>query len=369
MEASWLPHPDDLVGSLSNVAHALRPDSPNTLEALRNYEGVDFDVLFPAPVETFRDVRVRRRWHLAGVVSEDVSFASPHEPIDAAFRRRYELDYAETHTVWARRLRPKGSEGRPRLLYLHGYMQPETLVEELGLVALLARRLNVEIIQIQPPYHGRRKPRRSWFHGDLYWTGDVVRSVEALRQTLLDTRSLLSWMQDESDQPVGVSGLSLGGLLACALTCLDSRFAFSLPLIAHMNIGAVIEDAPVLGRMRRELRDFGCEPAAFGAFFERIGWNRQRSRLDPARVRLYAASQDRFFDPARVEALAADWGSVPIEWYDCSHMGFARHLPSAAESMRAVVDAVAASNARHPEAKDRSHAASSGRNSETSPQP
>jgi len=129
-------------------------------------------------------------------------------------------------------------------------------------------------------------------------------------------------------------------------------------------MAALLRDAPVLGRMRRELRDFGCEPAEFGDFFERIGWNRQRSRLDPARVRLYAASQDRFFDPARVEALAADWGNVPIEWYDCSHMGFARHLPNAAESMRAVVDAVAASNAGHPEAEDRSQGACHGEGAE-----
>jgi pimeloyl-ACP methyl ester carboxylesterase len=288
MAAPRLPHPDDLVGALSNVAHALRPGSTNTLEALR-----------------------------------------------------------------ARRLRPPGCEGRPRLLYIHGYMQPETLLEELGLVAQLARRLGVEIVQIQPPYHGRRKPRRSWFDGDLYWTGDVVRSVEALRQTLLDARSLLSWMLQESERPVGVSGLSLGGFLTCALTCLDDRFAFSLPLIGHMDIGAVIEDAPVLGRMRRELRDFGCEPREFGAFFERIGWNRRRALVDPERIRLYAASRDRFFAPSLVEALSAKWGGVPIEWYDCSHMGFARHLPRAAQSMRAVIDAVAATQTDRPKEEER----------------
>jgi len=341
MANSWLPHPDDLAGALSNLAHALRPHSPNTLEGLRSYERMELDAIFPAPAAPPLDVRRRRRWRLAGVESEDLSFASLHDPIDEAFRRRYERDYVETHTVWARRLRPQGSEKRPRLLYLHGYMQPETLVEELGLVAQLARRLGVEIVQIQPPYHGRRKPRRSWIDGDLYWTGDVVRSVEALRQTLLDARSLLSWMLQENDRPVGVSGLSLGGFLACALTCLDDRFAFSLPLIAHMDIGAVVEEAPVLGRMRRELRDFGCEPGEFGAFFERIGWNRQRPRLDSKRIRLYAASRDRFFDPDRVRALADHWGGVPIDWYDCSHMGFARHLPRATESMRELVDAAA----------------------------
>lgn len=340
MSDSWLPHPDDVVGALSNVAHALRPRSPNTLEALRRYEGMDVEALFAAPAETPRDVQLKRRWRLPGVVSEDLSFRSFHAPLDPTFRLRHERDYPENHTVWARRLRPTGCERRPRLLYLHGFMQPETLVEELGLVATLARRLRVEIVQMQPPYHGRRKPRRSWFDGDLYWTGDVVRSVEALRQTLLDARSLLGWMLEQSDRPVGVSGLSLGGLLTAALTGLDDRFAFSLPLIAHMDIGAVIEDAPVLGRMRSELRALGCEPREFGAFFDRIGWNRQPARLAPERIRLYAASRDRFFDPALVEALAARWGGTPIEWYDCSHMGFVRHLPRAVESMRAMIDAV-----------------------------
>jgi hypothetical protein len=340
--APWIPHPDEVVGALSSVAHALRPRSRNTTGALRAYEGVDVDALFAAPAEPPGDVRIRRRWRLAGVLSEDVSFPSMYQPLDAEFRLRYEHSYVESHTVWARRLRPPGAGGRPRLLYLHGYMQPETLVEELGLVALLARRLNAEIVQMQPPYHGRRKPRRSWFDGDLYWTGDVVRSLEALRQTLVDARSLLSWMLAESERPVGVSGLSLGGLLTCALTCLEERFAFSLPLIAHMDIGAVIEDAPVLGRMRRELRAFGWEPRDFGRFFDRIGWNRQRARVAPEHIRLYAASQDRFFDPRLVEALAARWGGVPIEWYECSHMGFARFLPRATASMRRLIDAVAA---------------------------
>lgn len=339
MTDPWL-HPDVVVGALSRVTHALRPPSRDTAEALRRYEQLGFERLFPEPPATPGPVRVRRRWRAGGMLSEDVSFDSLYQPLDPDFRERYQRSYPENHVVWARRLRPSGCDARPRLLYIHGYMQPETLVEELGLLALLARRLRVEIVQLQPPYHGRRKPRRSWFHGDLFWTGDVLRSVEALRQTLFDARSLLGWMLRENDRPVGVSGLSLGGFLGCALTCMDDRLAFSFPLIAHMDIGAVIEDAPVLSRMRRELRDFGQEPRAFGAFFERIGWNRQRPRLDPSRIRLYAARQDRFFDPARVEALAADWGGVPIEWYPGSHMGFVRHLPRVADSLRARIDAI-----------------------------
>jgi hypothetical protein len=337
----WPPHPDEVIGMLAGMAHAMRPSSRNSTEALLAYEGMDVAGLFAPPTLEPPRVEVRRRWRLGRAVSEDVSFPSRYRPLDPGFRRRYETRYVESHTVWARWLRPPDSRDRPRLLYLHGYMQPETLVEELGLVALLARRLGVEIVQMQPPYHGRRKPRRALFDGDVYWTGDVVRSVEALRQTLIDARTLVSWMQAESDRPIGVCGLSLGGMLSCALTCMEDRLAFSLPLIAHMDIGAVIEDAPVLGRMRRELRSFGWEPRDFGRFFDRIGWNRQRALLPPERIQLFAATQDRFFDPDLVEALAAHWGGVPISWYDSSHMGFARHLPRAAVGMRRLVDAVA----------------------------
>lgn len=338
-----LPHLDDLTGLLASVPNALRPASRNTIEGLRAYEAIPAEALFAAPARAPQDVRTRRRWRLLGVESEDVSFRSDYQPIDEAFRRRYARDYVESHTVWARRLRPAGCEERPRLLYLHGYMQPETLVEEVGLLALLARRLRVEIVQVQPPYHGRRKPRRSWFDGDLYWTGDVVRSVEALRQTLIDARAVLSFMRAEGGRPVGVSGLSLGGFLTCALTCLDERFAFSLPLIGHMDIGAVLADAPVLGRMRGELRSFGWQPKDFGAFFERIGWNALTAKLPPERIRIFAARDDRFFDPARVERMAARFGGAPIEWYDCSHMGFIAHLPRASASMRAFIDALASS--------------------------
>lgn len=341
MSPPLLPHLDDVAGALAGFAQRLGPRSHDTIPALAHYEGRDIAALFPAPPAIPADVRVRRRWTLGGVESEDLSFRSLHEPLDPDFRRRYGRDYPEIHTVWARRIRPAGSGDRPRLLYLHGYMQPETVVEEVVLLAALARRCHVEIVHMQPPYHGRRNPRRAWLHGDRFWTGDAVRSVEALRQSLLDARTLLGWMLAESDRPVGVAGLSLGGLLTCGLTCLDSRFAFSMPLIAHMDIGAVVADAPVLSRMRRELRAFGWEPSDFGAFFDRIGWNSLPAKLPPEQIRLFAASRDKFFDPKLVQAMADRWGGVEIDWSDCSHMGFIPNLPRVASQMRAFVDACA----------------------------
>src|SRR4029079_17056673 len=158
------------------------------------------------------------------------------------------------------------------LLYLHGYMQPETYLEEFALLVGMALRLNVEIIQLQPPYHGRRTPRAARFGGEFYWTAGLVRSIEALRQNVLDARTLLGWLLAEDPRPVGVLGLSLGGALTLILTCLDARFAFSLPLIAHMDLAALVADAPVLTRVRRDLRRFGWRAEDFRQFVSDMGW-------------------------------------------------------------------------------------------------
>jgi dienelactone hydrolase len=326
-----------VTGALSELVQLAAHPVANTLDDLGAYTGRPLEELFPAPRQMPK-VSVRARWRLPGLVSEDLVFQSQHVPIEPRFRRRYLQRYRETHRVYARRIRPAAARRRPRLLYLHGYMQPETHIEEFALLAGMALRLNAEVIQMQFPYHGRRTPRGARFSGEFYWTADLVRSIEALRQTLLDARTLLGCLLAEDARPVGVSGLSLGGALTLSLTCLDARFTFSIPLIAHMDLAAMVADAPVLGRMRRDLRSFGWGTREFGKLVASMGWQRLLPKLPVDRILLIAASNDRFFDPRVVKRMWKRWGEPEIRWYPTSHMGFIAHLPEALRVMREFID-------------------------------
>ena len=335
--ALGIPHPDIVTGALSEILQLGARPVANTLGDLGTYAGRPLEDLFPAP-KRVPEVRVSARWRLPGLVSEDLVFRSLHVPIEPRFRRRYREHYREAHDVYARRIRPAAARRRPRLLYLHGYMQPETYIEEFALLVGMALELDAEIIQMQFPYHGRRTPRGARFSGELYWTADLVRSFEALRQTLLDARTLLSCLLAENARPVGIAGLSLGGALTLSLTCLEERFAFSVPLIAHMDLGALVADAPVLGKMRRDLRSFGWGDKEFGAFVASVGWHQLRPKLPVDRILVIAASNDRFFDPRVVKRMWKRWGKPAIHWYPTSHMGFIAHLPEALREMRAFID-------------------------------
>ena len=332
-----MPHLDDITGKLAGLLQLLRSRPRNTLDRLGVYEGRSIEELFPAP-ERVPSVQYRRRWRLPRMTSEDLAFNSLHQPLEPKFHDYYHTRRRRIQTVYARRLRPDASAGRPRLLYIHGYMQPETLIEEVLLLAGMAHGLNMELIQLQPPYHGRRTPRRSPYGGELYWTADVVRSLESLRQTLLDARTLLSILQTESDRPVGVSGISLGGSLTAVLTCLEPRFAFSSPFIAHMDMGALLRDAPVLGAMRKDLKRFGWSPRDFGAFFASIGWDGLLPVIPTDRILIFAATYDHFFQAEDVERMWRRWNQPEIRWYPNSHMGFIPHMASAVAQLRGFVD-------------------------------
>jgi pimeloyl-ACP methyl ester carboxylesterase len=323
-----LPNFDDLTGVLVRPLQFFRSRPHNTIDRLVAYEGLSCEELFPAPGRIPR-VRSRPRWSLPGFRNEDLFFASLHEPIEPRFAEHYHSRSRRIQTVYARRIRPRGTEGAPRLLYIHGYMQPETIVEELTLLSGMARSLGMEIVHVQPPYHGRRTPRGSAYGGEQFWTADVVRSFEAMRQTLLDARTLLSVMLDESPAPVGVAGLSLGGAFSAVLACLEPRFDFAVPLIAHMDMGALLRDAPVLHAMRKDLASFGWTPREFGEFFTRIGWDDLLPVIPTERILLFGAENDRFFDADVLTAMWRRWGEPEIHWYPTTHMGFVPHMPGA----------------------------------------
>jgi len=98
-------------------------------------------------------------------------------------------------------------------------------------------------------------------------------------------------------------------------------------LIAHMDLDALIADAPVMTGTRRDLRRFVWRWPDFRKLVEDLGWHELAPTLPPERILICAASDDRFFDPVVVRRMWRDWGRPTIRWYDTSHIGFLRHLP------------------------------------------
>jgi hypothetical protein len=137
-------------------------------------------------------------------------------------------------------------------------------------------------------------------------------------------RRILAWVRAQSDAPIGVYGISLGGYNAALLACLDAELACVIAGVPVADFARIVfRHAPPL-----HLRD----AVEAGLVEERLReLKRVVSPLDleprvPAERRwLFAAVADRIVPPDHVRDLWRHWGRPPLAWYQGSHLSFRAH--------------------------------------------
>lgn len=325
---------DRVVGGLSRLLH-VRPARENTLHDLeQHYLDLPIDRMFPAPVAP-ADVRVTRTLFDRAIRSSTVTWRSTHEVLCPHYRRRHEREYAANLTAQLRWVRPDRARRRDCLVYVHGWLEPGSWAEETTLFRTWAQALDVDLAHVSLPFHGVRKPRGALFSGELFWTADLVRSVEGVRQAVHDARSAIAYLRAQGYERVGVTGLSLGGAVTMILACLDEpRPDFIIPIISHLQLAEAVEEAPILWRVKHDLTRWGIDREARAVLFDRLGWAHYAPRLAKERQLWIQAKEDAYIDAAQAERQWRLWGEPPILWIEGGHMTFPIALDAITRRMK-----------------------------------
>jgi hypothetical protein len=254
------------------------------------------------------------RWH------------SQHVPLCPHYRSRHASEYERNLRVVARFLHPRGGERKRALIYVHGWLEPGPWVEEASFLPRLQDELDVDVLHVQLPFHGSRNPKSALFHGEFFWSADLVRSLEAVRQSALDVRTLLAWLRARGYVEVGVTGLSLGGAITMLLGCVSNPPEYIVPIIAHLQLADAVEDASIFWRMKEDLERFGVDRERRRDLFARLGLADLKPVLPPERQLWVAARDDQYIKADLVEAQWRACGRPPIEWIPGGHMTFPLHV-------------------------------------------
>jgi len=311
--------------------------SANTLAELQQYEDWGVDELFGDLPEVPR-VQVRRRRSPGRFQWLDLGFPSAHQALSASFRQQSTDAYEANNTVYARWIRHDDGRRRPTMIFLHSWMQTMSVFEDVMLLPRFARRLDVDVLGVHLPYHGRRKPKAAAFHGEYFWTADLVRTFEAMRQSVHDVRALVGWLAQENVGPVGVMGVSLGGMVALSLACFEERLAFCIPVAAHLDLAGVLNDAGLLRPMRTELERHGWRPEDVSAHTQSLGLDRVMPKIDRDRILYVVGNYDRILSAHRCEALWQRWGQPPIHRFAGGHLGILTHMGTTLGVARSFLD-------------------------------
>jgi dienelactone hydrolase len=326
---------DGLVGHLSRIVQ-IRRTKVNTVNDLEGYLAADPLALFPAPVAP-AEVRTKHKCVLLSRsrVLEVVRWRSQHVPLTARYLARHAGEYANNQTASARWMHPRSGPRRRALIYVHGWMEPSPWPEEVLFLPRVYDALGVDVLHVELPFHGSRNSRSAVFHGEYFWSADLVRSVEAVRQSVLDTRTLVAWLRRQGYEEVGVMGFSMGASIAMVLACFDPTPDYIVPIVGHLYLANAIENAPIFWRMKRDLERFGIDRLHRQEIFGRLGFEQLRPRLATERQLWVAARDDGFVTAPCVEEQWRAWGRPPIEWIPGGHTTFMFFLPHVVRKMKA----------------------------------
>ncbi|HEX3824226.1 MAG TPA: hypothetical protein VHV79_07160 [Mycobacteriales bacterium] len=287
-------------------------------------------LLYPAPPMP-APVRLSRR-RRGGIDFEQLSFDS-HVPVPEQVRALADWTATGNARAHAYLLRHQ-DRPRPWVVVIHGHRMGESRDLRLLGSRRLYEELGVDVAHLVLPMHGPR----GRVDGQAFPGIDPVANLLGVTQSVWDSRSLLAWIGSQSDQPIGVFGVSLGGQVAAILAGFEPALACVIAGVPLTDIATMLSDT-VRGR-------WGDQAVADAHLLDdaALELSRLSSPLtfDPVipleRRFLYAAIGDRLVTAGQAARLWRHWDTPEILWLQGGHI-----LNNTGASRRFVAQALRAS--------------------------
>ena len=285
-------------------------------EALGLYEArgwIDQPETYHRVPPTPEEVRTRRR-RSGNLSFTEISWADgyapwPEEPGADRF------DHPKNRIARANLL--VHAEGdRPWLVCLHGFGMGGAGLDLRAFRAQhLHRELGLNLAFLTLPFHGRRNPGRIGSSPPMP-SPDLLDTVHGLAQAVWDARQLLAHLRDRTGQPIGLMGLSLGGLVSALVASIDEPHA-ALLLVPAVDLPTLMADA---ARRAGGLRN-GELPTRAAPLFAPVNPLCLAPRVPVERRFIVAGTIDRFARPStQAVALWRHWGEPGLHWYHGGHV-------------------------------------------------
>ena len=192
---------------------------------------------FPADAQGGEALDAFNREHIA---ASQEFFAHRHplfsrDGTTLRFPSQLSTPYPENNTVWAEYFPSSKANGRAVLVLPQWNSDDKS---HLGLCRLL-QRLGISALRLSMAYHHRRKPAETK-RADYHVSANLGRTIHATRQSVLDARACLDWLETQGHDKLAVLGTSLGSCVALLTVAHDQRVKAAVFNHVSMNFSDVV---------------------------------------------------------------------------------------------------------------------------------
>jgi dienelactone hydrolase len=246
---------------------------------------------------------------VAGVSISQLTFPSP-----------VTSPYPENNTVYAEYFRPHGKGPFPAVIVLDILDGGEVVPRSQAVV--LAQN-GVAALHVKMAYYGPRRPAGEKVR---MLSMNIPRTLDAVRQTVLDLRRATAWLASRPEidgAKLGILGTSLGSFLAALTAESEPRLSKVALLFGGGGFVEGYSDHPRAKPFLQMFETVGVSRDMLKAVIAKADPLTHAENLKGRDVLLVAAKRDDVVPPKMAKAMWEAAGKPKIVWFDTTHYGAA----------------------------------------------
>jgi dienelactone hydrolase len=236
----------------------------------------------------------------------------------------------DNNMVHAEYYRPKSRGPFPGVIVLDITAGDQRLSRTIA--ACLAQN-GIAALFVQMAYYGPRRPPGSKLR---LLSMNILHTLEAVRQTVLDIRRATAWMEARPEldsRRLGIHGTSLGSMVGALAAEMEPKLSrVSIALGGGGLVDAYYDD-PRAAPYRKVWEAVGGTKEIAARGLAPIDPITCAANLKDRKVLMVAGKRDEIVPPRATKALWEAAGEPKIIWYDCTHYGAALYFGAILEQV------------------------------------
>jgi dienelactone hydrolase len=196
------------------------------------------------------------------------------------------------------------------------------------MMARAAAQQGVAALYLPMPCYNDRKPPNDEHKRVL--REDPRRAADGFRQTVMDVRrakAILASRPEVDANQVGITGISLGGIMTALAAGVDGEFARVVPILAGGDVAAITFHAHESRKLRAAMVEKGMDQAAAAEAFLAVEPLNFASRVAADRCLMINAADDEVIPKATTQALNDALGRPQLVWLPAGHYTALTYFP------------------------------------------
>lgn len=307
--------------ALFGIPAAIASEAPQqgTVQFIPSTKPLAVEIPFKLEATTFTYSISRFNDRPFGLDEFEVTFPSPMTTASIA-----------NNTVHCEYFAPRGSGKRPGVIVLH------ILGGDFPLSRLCCRALasnGVGALFVKMPYYG---PRRDPATSARMISADLQQTINGMTQAVLDIRCAAAWLsarQEIDANQLGITGISLGGIVAALAAESEPRFDRVFLVLAGGQFGRVAWESEELADAKKQWQADGLTMESITEIIQPVDPITYAANLRDRKMVMINATRDEVIPRECAESLWIASGKPRIIWWDATHYSAAWRLPGGLSEM------------------------------------